>query len=463
MKTLRFLLAVLFLFSTGSGIVSASPPGVSYAFIPLISEGIDPAIPIEVSARHSFNRLVPLLTAAQRRGDIIVFEPELSFGFLKVQYRSGFDIAALVDRPVYDNIHSAVAATSPQVLSQINDLPPAPTPLFHLRLYNSCFWATGLGANRRVSTSMRTGSGRLVANYEGNADASGNLLDCFSWIGNWVNVMPTYRITFKRYNGNTLLGTYSVTAQWIKFNSVNKLTSEVRGKAPAGKSFEATWEHPNLNLANNYLVVTKTGTVPGSGNWSVDFGTVSIRGGDEIEFWDKQTANFEVGRRFIVPYSECELGGNNCTLYGYPGQAATLSIIHAGHTYTFNGVFDDRGEFFAELLSSSLNPIFLAAGDKVSGTGISPYNLPNLTAVLHAATDTVTGKAPPNKNFLVMLNVLQTSLDYRDWVHSDASGNYTADFSGSVDIKPAQSYAMGVFYVNPTTGNDTGYIKLISP
>ena len=64
---------------------------------------------------------------------------------------------------------------------------------------------------------------------------------------------------------------------------------------------------------------------------------------------------------------------------------------------------------------------------------------------------------------MVKLYMVSTDVWYQKWVHANASGNYTADFSGSVDIKPSQILTLDVFQVNPTTGNGTEYIYSAGP
>lgn len=64
---------------------------------------------------------------------------------------------------------------------------------------------------------------------------------------------------------------------------------------------------------------------------------------------------------------------------------------------------------------------------------------------------------------MVKLYMVSTDVWYQKLVHANASGNYTADFSGSVDIKPSQTLTLDVFQVNPTTGNGTEYIYSSGP
>jgi hypothetical protein len=462
MKTQKLILALVIILSMGIGTASADQGGISYAFIPLNYQGGDPAAPLEVQSMHSFDRLASKFHAAQQQGDIIAFEPELSFGFIKVQYRSGFDITSLVGIPVYDDIHTALALNTFREKKQ-SQIQKDGVPRLQVDLYGSCFEGFDLGANRHIVASLRDKTGRVVANYEGNADGDGWLWDCFNWSGPYTSAVPGYKITFQRYNGSTILGTYSSNVPMIKFTSVNKATATVTGIAPAGKPYDAYWGHPKLDLGDNYLWIEKEGTVPVTSHWSVDFGTLSMRGHDYTDFWVWPNSHFGFGRYFYVPAAYCELGSNYCHFHGFPGQAATFTITHAGVPRTFTGKFDIWGYFYAELLDANLDPIFLAAGDKVSGTGITKYVLPKLTATPQYLSDKVTGQAPANRNFYVELYLADSDLWYYRWVHSDATGKYTADFSSSLDIKPEDTLTLNVYYRDPGTGNDTDYYNLTGP
>jgi len=464
MKSVRMLLILVFILVTGIGTATANSQGVSYAFIPLDSQTNSTASHALDQARQGYSRLAHLLLVAQSRGDVIAFEPELSAGFVKVQYRSGFDIASWVGMSIYPEIHSAIAATSIQELENEETYTTAAIPGFTIELFGSCFTGANLGPNRHILASLRDSTSRVVSNYDGYAGGSGNIKDCFDWAGPSSDILPNYRVKFERYSGSTLISTYATQIPMIKYLSANKTTAVVTGKGTGGKSFTAVWEHPALDGPGNYLTVTKTGNVSGSGNWSVDFGTTPMRGDDYVEFKVKQTNNIYVYRSFWLPSVYCGLGDNWCDLYGFPLMDASLSITHGGKTYTFQGKFDNWGWFGVDLLTLKRLPIFLAAGDTISGTGISsPHRLPNLTAIPHPSTDTVTGKAPPNRNFWVWIEIASSGKWYSRWSHSNSLGNYTANYSTSVDILPNQPVTAEVFYKGPTTGNVTVYLYSTGP
>ena len=464
MKSVRMLLILVFILVTGIGTATADSQGESYAFIPLDSQIHSSTSHALDQARQGYSRLAHLLLVAQSRGDVIAFEPEFSAGFVKVQYRSGFDIASWVGMSIYPEIHSAIAATSIQELGNNETYTTAAIPSFTIELFGSCFSGSKLGANRHIIASLRDNNNLIVSNYDGDADGSGNIEDCFDWSGPVSDFLPGYRVKFQRLSGSTLLSSHTTEIPWIKFLSAKKSTSAVTGKGPGGKSFTAVWEHPALDVPGNYLTVTKTGNVSVYGDWSVDFGTTAMRGDDYIEFKVKQTANIYIYRSFWLPSVYCGLGDNWCDLYGFPLKDASLSITHSSKTYTFQGKFDNWGWFGVDLVTFSKLPIFMIAGDTVSGTGISsPHQLPNLTAIPHPNADTVTGKAPPSRNFWVWIEIANSGNWYSRWSHTNSLGNYMADFSTSVDILPNQPVTAEVFYKDPTTGYVTVYLFSTGP
>jgi hypothetical protein len=264
MKKIKLILALILIFAAFISTAASDAVSIAYAFIPLTPGDGDLSIPFAVQNMHSFERLSPVLSAAQRQGNILAFEPELSFGFVKVQYRSGFDITALAGRPVYDDINAAATAASP-TRTKPEQIQTGGVPVYHMELYSNCFDAFGLGANTHVTGSLRNPSGRVMANFVGTANGSGNLTACFAWAGLYTDVVPGYQVRFALYSGGSLIGLYSAVASTIKFTSVNKAMAVVNGRGPNGKLYNAHWYHEKLNLAGTHLDVWKSGTMPGSG------------------------------------------------------------------------------------------------------------------------------------------------------------------------------------------------------
>lgn len=462
MKALRFILVVVFMFTMFVSPVQAQESG-HYGFVPMVTQA-DPNVPLVVQAQHAFEKLLPALLAGQHSGTILEFEPDLAAGIVKIKYAASADMSTLGTAQVSNNIHAAVAMVPhPKVVKSEGG--SAFSPTFRPYLYSSCFEVIDVNINSYVVASLRDKTGAVVANYTGIADVSGYLYDCFDYAGAYTNILPGYKVTYKVYTtaGGGLLGTYTTIAPTVNFTTVNKTTSVVGGVGPVGKAYSIFWYHDNLNAANSTLIVNKTGTIPATAKWSVDFGVIKFRGGDHFNMYVTQTANFVFYRSWFVPYIYCQLGSNFCSIYGVPFQAATLSITHAGVVHTFNGKFTRGGWFDIELLDAAGAPIFLTPGDKISGTGIPVYALPALTIVPNFTTDVVTGKAPASRYFSVWVKDVQNQQWYSVWAHTDALGNYAASFSGTFDLVSGAVLTYEVDYVDPATGNETDKYMAVGP
>src|SRR6185369_1602880 len=193
MKTLRLLMVgVLVLLVAATAPATAQAAGQFVGYLPLLSH-VDPNLPIRVQSQRALSRMMPKLLALQKDGVIVAFEPELSVGVLKVIYSATRQLSALADVQTYSNIHDAMV-TSPRAerLTQ-----SASVPSFLAELYSSCFDAFNLGAFSHVVGSLRDTIGRVVANYEGDADGSGYIdyyNRCFSWNGSYSTIVPGYKL-----------------------------------------------------------------------------------------------------------------------------------------------------------------------------------------------------------------------------------------------------------------------------
>jgi hypothetical protein len=457
-KTLRILLALIFLLSLGSLTAYAQSETTSFAYIPLVSPASpdqSTSVPIEFRARQGFEALTSRLLDAQAQGLIVRFEPEFSFGLLKVEYVSGLDLSAILGtgRPIFEDPQSVLDYTQAGEEIAISSPASVATPYFSIGVYNSYFYGSGLTAGNYYLASLSDTGGHGVASFNGWISSSGSLSSYFE--GAASTILPGYKITIKIYNstGTTLLHTYSTTIPSLGFTSIDIPHAIVNGKAPAGSQLEVNLWHPKLNAANGTTYVTKHVTTSGAGAWQVNFGT-AMRGGDEVKVtWQKPATYFTFYRYLWAPHVYCELGDDYCDLYGIPGKPASLSIKHAGKTYTFTGLFTSWGGFYGYL------PYDMAAGDKISGTGVTTLTLPTITAVLNYTANTVTGKAPANRYIEVELEKYYPRPEeyYYRWVKANSAGNYTADFSSSIDITSTESLDFSVYYTNPTTGNEVSY------
>lgn len=452
MKVLRLFLVTIFIFTLFITPAQAQA-GDEYGFVPLLTQ-TDSATPFTSQVRRAYQRLLPDLMAAQQSGAILEFTPEFKVGILKIKFAAGARASALGSIEVLDTVQAAASLvpsqrpSGPQAAAVYN-------PSFEPDLYHSCFYAYGLGEYSHLVGSLRDSTGRLLDTFGGDADIDGFLVGCFDPDGPYGNVLPGYRLTFKVYDSlGALLGTYNAVAPTITFASFNKTTSVINGTGPKNKPFWIGWYHENLDSGATYIDASRTRTILANRNWKVDFGTTPFRGGDEFYIMVALNARFTFGHYFTLPHIFCMLGGSYCEISGIPLTAASLNITHAGVTHTFNGRFDSDGQFGATLQDSKGAPIFLTAGDRVSGTGVPLYTLPNLTATANVVSDRVGGKAPANKYFRVSVKDYCQCWD-DVWAHSNSVGNYSADFSSMVDLLAGDSYILETYYVDPITGNVT--------
>jgi hypothetical protein len=467
MKTLRAILIAVFLLAVLAN--SAAASGSTIGFVPLLSE-IDPNIPVEVQTQEAMRSIEPQLLAAQLRGEILQFEASLSTGVLKIAYtETGAGPTTLAGKPVYQEMSDAVASVNfPQPVERQSSVPlpsAAGSGYFSMRLYENCFQASGLGASAHVTGSLRDNTGRIVALYDGNADVSGGIsLGCFSWSGSYSDVIPGYRVTFKEFSGTgTLVKTYQVFVPAVKFTLIDKTNSIVRGTAPAGKPFKGTWYHRNWNQKNTFINIERNRTTTSTGTWGVDFGTIKIRGNDHLNAIVVMNANFQFDRWMDVPHIYCILGGNYCNISGFAFTPASLKVVHGTSTYNFSGKFGADGYFRAFIETASGNPVFLKTGDKVSGTTIPAFVLPNMSASMTAATDIVSGKAPAQRYFDLWALITSTGTSYKVYSHANSLGNYASNFSSLVDLRSGVPTTFQIFYVHPSTGNAVEYFKAFGP
>jgi hypothetical protein len=272
-------------------------------------------------------------------------------------------------------------------------------------------------------------------------------------------------VIFKLYDlSDVQIGVYSVYAPpAITFTSIDKANSIVKGTGTANKAFDITWDHLRLDSGNTVLQVHKTGTISSSGTWSVDFGTTPFRGSDEIEIDQNLNVNFYFRRHMDVPCIYCVLGSDTCEIFGFAFKPASLTIVHGGVAYPFTGKFHAEGYFYVELTTGSGVPIFLKAGDKVSGTSVAQYALPSMTIAVNFGTNVVSGKIPPSHYFGLWVSTANPGYWSDWWVHSNSLGNYSKDTTSWVDLKQNKATTVEIGYQNPYTGNYTDLYVPFAP
>ena len=463
MKALRVLLVFIFTLTLFSSSTAQAKGGERYGFMPLVKQ-VDASVPLRIQSQRAINRLMPELLAAQNKGEILDFEPELSAGILKIKYAAGTNKSTLGTTQVFDNIHTAVAMV-PHTEPVHTQTVSGPAPSFLIGLYSSCFIISDLNSNAYVIASLRNKNGITMATYAGNASSGGFLTDCFDYTGIYSDILPGYKLTYVVYDtfGGAVLGNYTTLAPPINVPAINKKTSILTSASSPSKAYSIWWYHDNLNASNSFLAINKTGIIPATGKWSIDFGTVMFRGGDEFDMDVTQNVNFTFTRTYTVPYLYCQLASNYCTLHGSPLMPASVSIVHAGKRYTFKGAFSACGCFSVNLLSPAGTPISLVFGDKISGTGVSAYGLPRLKAVADLATDVVSGTAPAYRYFEVDVKDSYSYTWYSNWVHTNAAGNYASSFASQFDMMPGYPFVIEVYYVDILTGNATDRYIPVGP
>lgn len=460
MKKISVLLVLCFLLSAlGINTVSAQSPQTGY--ISLIPSGYDTSIPREKIASVQLQTLMPELLKLQHEGVISNLVPDLYGGYIEFSIPGEMNALSDTGLTVYSDMTDAVvpAPYNPDVTTQNIENPGdisgyASVPVANLTLYSNCQELYSLPPNSLIKGTLSMSS-RVVATLQGNADASGYLWGCFN--GTYNKVIPGDNVKFNIYNtSGTLVKTISGTIPRINFTSFNKSSAVISGTGPAGKTYTADWYQYNQDYDDTKTEVIKTGTIPSTGSWSIDFGNFSMWGGSTLNFTTPVNTNLKVTRSFSLPALVCEIGSNFCELYNLPNISATIIVKHGSSTYTFSGKTDNLGMLYAYLENSHQEPITLAANDTISGTGAATYKLHSLTAVPNTTTDQVRGVVPANANFLVFFIPGDESAWYSIWAHSNASGAYVADFSGIVDI-PTTFFSIYVWCWDKVTGNGTEY------
>jgi hypothetical protein len=397
MKTARIILISIMVLSPL--IRPAQANSENMGFVPLLTK-VDPGIPLRTQAIRAFNALMPLLVSARKNGTILEFTPEFSAGLLIIKFAIGNHASDLGGIPILDNIHAALAMVPHKKLVKQLKLSNTYNPQFYIDLYGISFSIYGLGPEDHVIGSLRDKTGRILSNYEGDADNDGYIYDSFDCCGSYSTIIPGYKLTFKVTSpSGTPRGTYVSNAPNITFDSIDKTKSIVSGSGPVGKVYRVYWYHRNLDSRNTYLYIQKKGRISSSAKWTVDFATTKFRGGDELGVFVDQTTHITFSQWIYIPSIMSELGSNYCIIWGFPRQAAVLNIVHKGIHFVFTGRFDNDGSFSATLEDSAGFPVFLAAGDSISGTDIPLYTLPIITVTVNFSTDIVSGKAPAKKYF----------------------------------------------------------------
>jgi hypothetical protein len=430
-------------------------------------------MPLAAQAQMEFEKMAPALMAAKQSGYLLDFQPEFRAGILKLRFSgtsvAPMAVAGMMERPIYDSIHEAIAVVPHQPVPAERVSAAVTSSQFTMNLFGSCFLGS-VPINAHVIATMKDSAGNLKARSEFNEQddgADGSFWRCFDWSG-FNSIVPGYKLTFKVYDtypGGTLLETRTATAPTVKFTSIIKSSAVVAGTGPANKAYDMWFTQRVLNAANDWVQNFHSGTIDGSGAWSKDVYSGSIRGGSSIDIYVHQTANITFVRGMTAPSIYCLLQGNYCDISGFAFQTSQLKVTHSGTTYTYNGKFDSGGWFRASLETSSGAPIIIRAGDKVQGTSVALYTLPSLTIdPINFADDLITGKAPANKYF----NVWVQAYSAPGWWNfyyagSDGSGNFAVDTTADFNLKSSETSEVEIYNQDKSTGNSVDFVRVYGP
>jgi hypothetical protein len=470
MKTLRFLIFAVFVFSLALSAAPARASGESLVYLPLVTRA-DSQVPVEVQAQREFQRLAPKLLAAQQSGQLVDFNTEFRAGILMLRFAGRADEAAnaatrMFGRPVYSNVRDALRAVPHSAPTR--QIATAISAQFYVALYDSCFDAY-VPANSHVIAILKDSANVVLAkdqsNEQDDGNADGYFWACFDW-SSYNEVIPGYKVTFKVFNapGGTLLGTFTSGAPQMTFTSLNQATAQVAGTGPAGKAFNLYWSQPRLNAAGTYAFNTVGGTVSAARTWSGDVSTGRIRGGAYISLTVYQTANIAFWRSMRAPYTYCVLGGNYCEIAGLPFQRLTLNVTKGGTTYTFSGRANAWGWYWAYMYTAAGMPIRLNPGDKVQGTNVALYTQPLLSFnAFDFANDVISGKAPASRFFDVYIDTYSHGGWWWYWRGSNAAGNFLVDTTADFDLLGTETNEAEIYYIDPVTGNGTDFARAYAP
>ena len=220
----------------------------------------------------------------------------------------------------------------------------------------------------------------------------------------------------------------SLTLVDMSFDSLDATTNVAAGHAPPNSQGWVNLNRGGINLDSVGLAADS------SGHWSADFsGVIDVQpgttGGANVTDDDGDQTTAE----FLVPTIDGSLTHDSVNLNDWPA-GSTVSVTVGGATH--NATVDSTGHAY---LDSNTLGVDLVAGTTIDASGGGHSKSVTLVAVtfdsLDAATDVATGHAPPGSFLWVGLNGGSVGLGGVTTV-ADASGNWSADFSGVIDVQP---------------------------
>ncbi len=219
------------------------------------------------------------------------------------------------------------------------------------------------------------------------------------------------------------------TVAKLKVKSISTLADTVTGKAAAGS--EVTVGIPNYGM--NFLV-SKNVTTGADGIWQVDFsGTVDLVPGQWVgvkQFDGNGNATYMEWRapdpKIFAYYEKDEISG-----WGWwSGAKVTLTI----DSYKATTTVDKDGDFVFDLAGI----LDVQPGDEVSisdATITKEMTIANLSITsIDEDADTISGIADPGASVEMITFARDSDMGFFNSVHADSFGNWTADYSGVVEI-----------------------------
>lgn len=301
--------------------------------------------------------------------------------------------------------------------------------------------ASGFSATPKETVQVIKATAAVTSDYNGYfsaafKDTSGNTVLILA--GNTVELVPL--------SGETLtVLVISLTAQ------VNIVTDIIQGQGPVNSILKLT--------AANYPYYVTTDV---TGNYTANFaGKADIKRQDTIEVrYDNPEGN-RLFLSFIVPYLKSRVYSNYTWGYITPNVPFNLILKDASQVVkgTATGTSSSNGYFSGNFTDQDGNSVISLPGYLVQlvplvGESVT-VTLPELTALVNVTTDVVQGKGPPSSSLTYYLS----SAGYYLTVNTDALGNYTANFAGSVDLKRSDPFELRF---NDTQSN-TAYISFCAP
>ena len=296
------------------------------------------------------------------------------------------------------------------------------------------------GVPVNVTLQSSTGSERAMATTTSNAGNGQFWVDFLDAGGNPIIIQPN-DVVVVQASPATTVPVVPLSAE------VDTANDRVTGTGPANETLSVYTGNCSRNV-----------TTGADGAFTADFSSeCDLRPGDWVQVVHYNTEGNAVYIDFNAPMVRVNVVNNIVDGYATPNATANLTLTRDGAVIaTATATTGMGGWFSAFFTDADGNLIDIQPGDTVEVTA-SPtvdVNVVALHASVNAATDTVTGSGPANS--LLLLKVFSQGGGWSSSraIHTDGDGDFTADFSGQMDLTNA-SYAY-VRY-SDATGNQSSF------